>query len=100
MKNLKNIVAATGLMAVLGFGAVSAHAGLIISDRTQNGSPCAAAPVTSLADDLNGILLVGFPMLDGIIITDRTGLIISDRAACGATDGIIITDRDGIIITD
>jgi len=94
MKNLKNMVAATCLMAVLGFGAVSANAGLIVSDR------CAAAPETTLAEDFGGILAVAFPMVDGIIISDRSGLIVSDKPAGCQTDGLIVSDRDGIIILD
>ena len=87
------MVAATCLMAVLGFGAVSANAGLIVHDRC-------AAPETTLAEDLGGILMVAFPMLDGLIISDRSGLIVSDKSAGCQNDGLIISDRDGIIITD
>ncbi len=36
MKNLKNMVAAASLMAVLVFGAVTANAGLLKGDRTNN----------------------------------------------------------------
>ncbi len=36
MKNLKNMVSAASLMAVLVFGAVSANAGLVKGDRTKN----------------------------------------------------------------
>ena len=36
MKNLKNMVAAASLMAVMVFGAVSANAGLLNSDETAN----------------------------------------------------------------
>ncbi len=36
MKNLKNMMSAAGLMAVLVFGAVSANAGLLQNDITAN----------------------------------------------------------------
>ena len=36
MKNLKNMMSAAGLMAVLVFGAVSANAELLKGDRTKN----------------------------------------------------------------
>ena len=93
MKNLKNMVAATCLMAVLGFGAVSANAGLIVSDRC-------AAPATTLAEDIGGIILVAFPMVDGLIVSDRTGLIVSDKSAGCQNDGVIMSDRGGLIVSD
>jgi len=98
MKNLKNMVAALSLMAVLGFGAVSANAGLLISDRSSNG----CAPVKNdILTQLSGILIVGAPMLDGIIILGRNGLLISDRTACESSkDGLLISDRSGLLISD
>jgi len=101
MKNLKNTVAAAGLMAVLGFGAVSANAGLMVSDRPANASQPCAAPIRTLASGIMGILSA-LPMLDGVIISDRTGLMVSDRSnGCqSSTDGVIISDSTGVIISD
>ena len=98
MKNLKNTISAAGLMAVMAFGAVSANAGLIITDKTAN-----TAPTCSVKDDMVQQLAGIFNTVTGIIITDRDGIIIVDKqsAECvQAKDGIIITDRDGLIITD
>ena len=90
MKNLKNMLSAAGLMAVMVFGAVSANAGLMISDRTANTGQCTAND-SSFLHQLSGILIVGF-----------NGIIIIDRAApqCTETDGLMISDKDGIIIID
>ena len=91
MKNVKNILSAAALLVVLGVGTVSANAGLLISDKTNN-QPCSEA--SSILNQLAGILIVGMPSLDGIIIIDKK--------TCDADgkDGIILTDRDGIILTD
>lgn len=100
MKNLKNTIAAAALLTVLGFGAVSAHAGLLISDKNTDQGGC--NPKSGLLNQLAGILIVGAPMLDGIIIVGRDGLMMSDKAApCTENkDGIIIVGRDGIMISD
>lgn len=88
MKNLKNMAAALGLMAVLGFGAVSANAGIMITDRQ---APCTTE--SSSIRDLSAIAAVGLPMFDGIIIIGRDGLMITDKAdSCTSRDGIMITD--------
>ena len=95
MKNLKNMVAAASLMAVMGFGAVSANAGLLVTDKSAQ--PCAVKD--NVMQQLAGV----FNALSGFIITDRDGIIIIDKQAAGceqAKDGLLITDRDGIIIID
>ena len=92
MKNLKNMLSAAGLMVVLGFGAVSANAGLLITDRTNN-QPCTVK--SSFLTQLSGIIIVGMPSLDGIIIIDAPKGCVSNE-----NDGIILVDRDGIIIID
>ena len=91
MKNFKNILSAAALLVVLGFGSVSANAGLLISDRSSNQ---ACTDKNSLLNQLAGIFVVGMPSLDGIIIVDRV------NCPAGETDGIILTDRNGIIIVD
>lgn len=101
MKNLKNTVAAAALMAVLGMGTVSANAGLLISDRS---SGCGSVKSGGLLNQLAGIVIGGAPLLDGIIIVGRDGLMVSDKAApCGgetSKDGIIIVGRDGLMVSD
>jgi hypothetical protein len=91
MKNFKNMLSAAALMVVLGVGAASANTGLLITDKTTT-QPCTFK--NSLLTQLSGIIIVGMPSLDGIIIVDRI--------ACQSneTDGIIIVDRNGIIIVD
>lgn len=94
MKNFKNMTAALSLMAVLGFGAVSANAGLIISDRSANGVETQCTQEQGIVRDIAGVVAAGASMFDGIIIIGREGLIISDRTNCSTTS------RDGIIISD
>jgi len=101
MKNLKNTAAAFGLMMVLAFGAVSANAGLLISDRSGSGQQCGSVKGGWLTQ-LSGILIVGAPMLDGIIIFGRDGLLISDKGnggTCGKS-GLLISDKSGLLISD
>ena len=98
MKNLKNTISAAGLMAVLALGTVSANAGMIISDRATG--QCTVND--GILQQVVGIIAVGFPSLNGMIISDAPtpcdtnadGMIISDR------NGMIISDRNGMIISD
>ena len=67
MKNLKNMVAAASLMAVMVFGAVSANAELLKGDRTKNPTEVqctvkSAGIFQYLAGIING--------LSGVIIFD------------------------------
>jgi len=94
MKNLKNMLTAVAMTAVLGFGTVSANAGFIISDKSATPKDCVAQ--TGVIDQIAGIIIVG---LNGIIIVGRDGFLITDKG-CETKDGLIITDRDGFIITD
>ena len=95
MKNLKNMVAAASLVAVMGFGAVSANAGLLITDKSAQ--PC------TVKDNVMQQLAGVFNALSGMILSNRDGIILTDKQSAGceqAKDGIILTDRDGLIITD
>lgn len=98
MKNLKNTISAAGLMAVLALGAVSANAGMIISDRATG--QCSVKG--GLLQQVAGIIAIGLPSLNGMILSDRSGMIISDRPTPCETsaDGMIISDRNGMIISD
>ena len=101
MKNLKNTISALSLMAVLGLGAVAANAGLMVSDRSNNQQQLCASVKDDILTQLSGIIILGAPMLDGIIILGRDGLMISDKGAgCGNTNGLMISDRNGLIISD
>lgn len=100
MKNLKNMISAASLMAVMAIGAISANAGLLISDRNAPGTtPTVKGQCTPIKDNtqsLDGIIIIGFQeVLDGIIIIGREGLLISDKVTpCvdKAKDGLLITD--------
>ena len=89
MKNLKNLTATFTLSAVMVLSAVSANAGILLSDRSsvpQTENPCTEAPTKYnsgiLMSDLGGIIIAGF-----------TGIIIS-----GNKDGVPV--NCGIILTD
>ena len=77
MKNLKNLMAAMTLLAVLVLGTGSVNAGILVSDFTnQNSDPCAENNDTKqnsgiLMGDLVGIIITG--MRGGIIITGMKG---------------------------
>ncbi len=91
MKNLKNTLVAVGLAPVLGVGSVSASTGLIISDRYTSASTCTAKD-GGILQQIAGILSVG---LNGLMISDLHGLILSDAPVCTETNGIMISDRNG-----
>ncbi len=100
MKNIKNTVAAMGLMAVLGLGAVSANAGMLVSDRGV-GSSCETSG--GIFNQMLGILIVGVnTTVGGILMSDRSGMLVSDRP------GMLVSDRgtgcqqsrDGILMSD
>ena len=92
MKNFKNMISALSLMAVMVFGAVSANAGLLISDR---GTGCQNTNTAQeIPNALDGIIIIGVPLVDGIIIIGRTGLLISDRTDCNTAE------RGGLLISD
>ena len=98
MKNIKNTAAAFGMMAVLGLGAVTANAGMILSDRSVGSTPTCGANTGGIFSQVAGILIVGASSsLTGILMSDRSGMILSDRNAggCQATQS-----RDGILMSD
>jgi hypothetical protein len=66
----------------MGFGAVIANAGILVSDKTVGGAPCAKEPAAD-----NGILVSD--LVEGIIVLGLTeGIIV-----LGRTDGIIVLGR-------
>lgn len=91
MKNLKNMLSAAALMVFLGVGAASASTGLLISDKSAN-QPCSVK--NSLLNQFAGVVIVGMPSLDGIILLER------QACESNETDGLLISDRDGIILLE
>ena len=89
MKNIKNTIAAMSLVAVLGLGAVTANAGLLISDRGVGTTPTCAAG-GGILNQAAGILIVGANSLTGILMSDLTGILMSDRS------GLLISDRNAV----
>ena len=85
MKNLKNMVTTASLMAVMVFGAVSANAGMLTSDRTAN----AAKGQCTVKSE--GIL----QYLTGFIIGRLTGIAIFDAPTpvCTETDELSTVQR-------
>lgn len=98
---MKSTITALTLAIVLASGASFAHAGIIVTDRTEQ--ECKAAKEGIIVTDFVGVLraILGIivtdkPISDGCKVPTRNGIIVTDRA-----DGIIVTDRaDGIIVTD
>jgi len=90
------MLSAASLMAVMVFGAVSANAGLMISDRSATTGQCTVKG--GVLQQVAGI----FNNLSGLMISDLNGIIIVDAPTpgCTETNGLMISDRNGIIITD
>lgn len=71
MKNLKNMIAATGLMVVLVFGAISANAESLPSDSTAKGQCTVKSEgiLQNLAGIING--LTGISIFNTPTCTDK-----------------------------
>lgn len=83
MKNLKNLMTAVTLFAVLVLGTASANAGILLGDRgVSTEDPCAE---NDTKFDM-GIIVAGFT---GIIVAGRGGIIVAGR------DGIIVAGKGG-----
>ncbi|CAN5321822.1 hypothetical protein BH10ACI1_BH10ACI1_30950 [soil metagenome] len=85
MKNLKNMLAAITLTAVLMLGATSANAGILLSDftGTSNQNPC-----TEQTTKNNG----GVAVNDGILVAGFTGILVAGAADPTVNCGIIVGD--------
>ena len=57
MKNLKNMMAAVTMLAVLVLGTTSANAGLLMSDRANPGQGNSCTVKQDIMADLTGIIL-------------------------------------------
>jgi hypothetical protein len=91
MKNLKNMLAAITMMAILVFGTTFANAGIIIAGAESGDSKTCGEGSKDGGFGVSGIIIAG-------IIIARTGIIIANA-------GIIIAKEDpnltcGIIIAD
>lgn len=99
MKNIKNTVAAMGLMAVLGLGATAANAGIMLSDRSVNGAQPICNTETGVLNQLGGIIIVGLAgSRTGIMLSDRFGIMLSDRSTPCTQNTVEGQNNDGIII--
>ncbi len=101
MKNIKNILAATVLAAVMGVSTVSASDGMILSGISAGGDnniPTCASSNDGVLSELMGIIIYGATSsATGIIIYGRDGILIHDRSANGCQS---TQNRDGILIHD
>lgn len=90
MKNLKNLLAAITLLAVLVLSTTSANAGIYMTDFAgqPNNDPCS---VKDEGEQDTGIIIAGFT---GIIIAGFTGIIIAGKEAPTpqVNCGILMTD--------
>lgn len=87
MKNLKNMMAATLMTAVLMVGTTFAGTGLLMSDFAGQQNSCGQA-----TEQTNGgIIVIGFT---GIIVIGLTGIIVGDnsRSQTSCRDGILLSD--------
>ncbi len=97
MKNLKNTIAAIGLATVLGMGATTAKAGILISDKTGNmteNAECSTAREETLTSKIKGIIVVG---IAGLIMSDE--LIMSDGLVNTGSQCQDDSTKDGILIS-
>lgn len=77
MKNLKNMVAATGLTAILMMSATSAQAGLLMSDRAGVADwEYTETTIVSQCTEDTGLVA----KIRGIIVIAASGLLMSDAA--------------------
>jgi hypothetical protein len=101
MKNLKNMMAAVLMVAVLMIGATSAKAGILLSDfapEAGNGGTCGQTTDrdTVASSENTGIIVMDFT---GIIVMDFTGIIVMDlvgsqnsRNQSQCRDGMLLSD--------
>jgi hypothetical protein len=87
MKNIKNTIAAAMMMAVLGLGATTANAYILVMDRSASDAATVCTKTeANVFDQLTGILIVGFASTaPGLMLSDRAGLMLSDRSAAPCT---------------
>jgi hypothetical protein len=95
MKNMKNTIAAIVMLALVGFGTMTANAGIIIAKESKTADePCKVSDPTVI-DTVTGYLLEGIIIAKTGIIIAKEGIIIAKEDACSTTstktsEGIII----------
>ena len=93
MKNLKNMIAAITLVAILMIGTANAQKGVLLSELAGGtGGQCTNSQTDRDASGYTGIIVAGFT---GIIVAGFTGIILSDNSRSQAT-----LCRDGLLLSD
>lgn len=100
---MKNTIATITLAATMMFTATFANAGILVSDRPA--PPCETSKEGIMVSDRSGILVSDRAFVGGIIkdITIFiTGIMVSDKPAaqCNSKEGILVSDRTGILVSD
>lgn len=89
MKSLKKMIGTLGLMGIILVGASSANAGMLISDRlTRTENPTACGGEVSMVDTV------------GIIVLSRVLGVTVNVEPTPCSDGMLISDRNGMLISD
>jgi hypothetical protein len=88
MKNLKNLLAAVTLMAVLMISATTANAGLLVSDFSGGGDTQSCTETNGGKTNW-GILVTGFT---GILVTGFTGILVTGATDTPVNCGILMSD--------
>jgi hypothetical protein len=97
MKNMKNAIAAIVMTGLVGFGTMTANAGIIIAKESKTADqPCKVSDSgTSLLSTVTGYVLEGIIIAKTGIIIAKEGIIIAKEDACSTSttktaEGIII----------
>jgi hypothetical protein len=95
MKNMKNTIAAIAMLALVGFGTMTANAGIIIAKEGKTAEePCKVSD-PSVISTVTGYLLEGIIIAKTGIIIAKEGIIIAKEDTCSTTSG---KTAEGIII--
>lgn len=89
MRNLKNIVAAIAIMAVLATSTTFANGGIIVAGFSKDTKTTTTEPCTETSEKTDwGIIVAG---ITGIIVAGFTGIIVAGATEEPTTDcGIIV----------
>lgn len=105
---MKNTITAATMAIVLGFGATFANAGIIVTDRADGIIVTDRAEQKCESSTKGGIIVTDFMgvfrAILGIIVTDRPEkqgcTVEKEKGGIVRADGIIVTDRSGILVSD
>ena len=95
--NIKNMVVTGILASVLMVGATSAHAGLLVSDRSAVlMSDTAAEPQQCTQTDSSTVSYAGLLVSDftTTFSVSLAGLLVSDR------NGLLVSDKKGLLVSE